>query len=111
MISKNLTPARRRLVEAMRRLAFGRIENLVVRDGEPILDATTRFRRERKLGVIGSPPHRPIPPTCSLKSEIRELFDEFAAIGDGIVDAIEIRHGLPFRLITTFTHKHEGGKA
>lgn len=109
MTSKGLTPGQRRLVEAMRLLAFGRIENLVVQHGEPVFDAATRFRRERKLGGKGGLSHRPIPPSCVLKSEVRELLDELAAIGDGIIDRIEVRHGLPFRLITSHSPQQNGG--
>ena len=34
----SLTPARRRLVELMQEVNFGRIERLKVRDWEPVLD-------------------------------------------------------------------------
>ena len=35
---QSLSPARRRLVELMQEVNFGRIEGLHVRDGEPILE-------------------------------------------------------------------------
>lgn len=34
----SLTPARRRLLELMQEINFGRIEGLAVRGGEPVLD-------------------------------------------------------------------------
>lgn len=108
MTSKGLTPGQRRLVEAMRRLGFGRIENLIVQHGEPVFDVGTRVRRERKFGSSDSPPRTSNAPHEALKAEVVELLDELALIGDGIVDAIDVRHGLPFRLITSHTPQPEG---
>ena len=34
-----------------------------------------------------------------LKSHFNELFDQLEQIGDGSIAVLEIRHGLPFRLV------------
>jgi hypothetical protein len=39
-----LSPARRRLVELMQEINYGRIERLEVRDGEPVFDPCSRTR-------------------------------------------------------------------
>jgi hypothetical protein len=41
----SLTPARRRLVERLQQLNFGRIEGLLVRGGEPVFGPSTRIER------------------------------------------------------------------
>jgi hypothetical protein len=33
-----------------------------------------------------------------LKEQVVELFAYFEQVGDGVIDLIEINHGLPFRL-------------
>jgi len=38
VIKAALSPARRRLVELMQEINYGRIERLEVRDGEPVFD-------------------------------------------------------------------------
>jgi hypothetical protein len=93
-----LPPERQRLVELMQRLHFGQIVGLRIRTGQPVLDPLPRLIRDRKLGS------EPVPRRASpcedflLKEQVVELFDYFDQIGDGVIDLIEIKHGLPFRL-------------
>lgn len=93
-----LLPERRRLVELMQRLHFGQIVGLHLRNGRPVLDPPPQLVRDRKLGS------EPMPRSASpcedflLKQQVVELFAYFDEIGDGVVDLIEIKHGLPFRL-------------
>jgi len=35
----------------------------------------------------------------ALKAHVRELFDHMEAMGDGVIGCIEVKHGLPFRMI------------
>ena len=46
----HLTPPKRRLIELMQDINFGRITNIPVRDGEPELTPDTVIEREIKLG-------------------------------------------------------------
>jgi hypothetical protein len=73
-----LSPARRRLVELLQQLNFGRVEGLSFLDGDPIFDPPPRLVREVKFV---------------------ELFQYFDEIGDGTIDVLEIKHGLPFRMV------------
>src|SRR5262245_59935470 len=50
-----LSRPRRRLVELMQNLNFGRIEVLVIRNGNPILDPLPRVVREVKFGGDNGP--------------------------------------------------------
>lgn len=93
----DLSEPRRQLLDLMRRLQFGSIEALPISNKEPELDRA-RIRRDIKLGS------NTIPPACDseqfeLKRQVVELFEQLEALGNGTVEALEVRHGLPFRLV------------
>lgn len=50
-VKSDLSAPRRRMVELMQELGFGRIETLLVRAGDPVLNPPPRVVREVKLGV------------------------------------------------------------
>jgi len=94
-----LSPARARLVEVMQRLNFGRVEGLVVRRGEPVLDPPPRVVREVKFCTENGPRPETAKDDFALKAQVRELFAHMETMGDGIIARIEVKHGLPFRMI------------
>ena len=94
-----LSPARRRLVETMQQLNFGRIENLAVRAGEPAFDPAPKVVQDIKIGGENGPRPELTHDDFALKSQIAELFNFLNSVGDGTVAVIEVKHGLPFRLI------------
>jgi hypothetical protein len=63
----------------MQRLNFGRIEDLVVRGGEPVFDPAPR--------VI---------------QQMIELVEAIASLGEGKVLTIDVKHGLPFAVEIEF---------
>src|SRR5262245_33344327 len=94
----SLSSQRRHLVEVMRRLHYGRIEGIVVRDGEPALPAnplqiTREFKFPSPDNARGEPER-----DFLLKTQVLELFRKFDQLGDGAVAVLEVRDGLPFRL-------------
>lgn len=92
---RTLSPARRELVELMQRLNFGRIENLEVRAGEPILDPMPCVVREHKFcadNVARPEAGR----DCKLKNQVTDLMQLFDAIGDGTIAVLSFKHGTPF---------------
>lgn len=91
----DLSPARRRLVELMQRLNFGRLEGLRVRNGEPFFDPTPRVIRSVKLGGDNGLRREASKADFLIKAEVIELFNIFDQIGDGVVESIDVRHGLP----------------
>jgi len=95
MMKSELSPERRRLVEKMQRLNFGRIEGLPVRGGEPVLDPAPRVIRSVKLGGDNGPRHEATKDDFPIKAEVIELFNILVQIGDGVVESIDVRHGLP----------------
>ena len=95
---RDLSPARRRLVALMQDLHFGRIERLEIPAGEPVFDPAPSAIREIKLGNAEPAPPRPNG-DFQLKGQVIDLIRELDALGDGVVEAIEVRHGLPFRVL------------
>jgi hypothetical protein len=83
----------------MQRLNFGRIEGLVVQDGRPVFDPRPRVVREIKFGGENGPRPELAKADFALKAEVRQLFAQLEALGDGVVSSLEVKHGLPFRMI------------
>jgi len=104
MTSAQLSHQGQRLITWMRSIRFGRIENLQIRCGEPVLDPSPRIVREYKFGVVSEKDASNVPGNFTLKSEVVELFRVFTKLQDGRVDVLELRHGLPFRLVVTDSH-------
>lgn len=94
-----LEPNKQLLISLMQALSFGRIEQLVVADGEPIFRPPPKVVRELRFGAKDDSRPRLALADFVLKAEVREMFAAIAGVGNGIVDCIEVRHGLPFRLI------------
>lgn len=95
----DLTPSQQRLVAEMQRINFGRIEELAVRRGEPVLDPKPRIVREIKFGGANGTRPEAAKDDFPLTAKVRDLFTQLEALGDGVVLSLEIQHGLPFRLI------------
>lgn len=93
-----LSPARRRLVELLQHVNFGRLEDLNVLEGDPVYDPPPRVVREIKFGGDNNPRAETAAADFALKSQVVELMQCLDRIGDGIIDVLEVKHGLPFRM-------------
>ena len=91
----SLTPPQARLVDLMQRLNFGRIEDLHVLDGEPLFDPPPRIVRSVKLGRENGPRPEAGNPDFALKAEVIELLTLLEKMGDGVIERIDVQHGLP----------------
>jgi hypothetical protein len=93
----------------MQDVYFGRIEDLVVRNGEPVFDPSPRVVREIKIGGDNTID----PDRCGsdflLKSQVRQFFLELLRLGDATIERVEVKHGLPFRVIVE-TPISDGGE-
>ena len=99
MTKSSLSPAQRRTLEIVEKLVFGRIEGLSVRDGQPCYNPAPRIEQQIKLGSERQPqPLVDNPDDFTLQKEFASLFDQLSGLRNAIVE-IEIRHGLPFRLL------------
>jgi len=94
----SLPPAGQRLVRLMQELNFGHVQDLVVRDGEPVFDPPPRVVREVKFCGENGPRPETAKQDFTLKAQVRELLAQLAAVGDGVVRCIEVKHGLPFKM-------------
>lgn len=95
-----LNPARRRLLEWLRRIYFGRLEGLTIRNGEPQFDPPPKIVREHKFGGENGPRSEQ-GDDFLLKQKVVELFAYFDEHRDFLIDVLEVQHGLPFRMTLT----------
>jgi hypothetical protein len=94
---QSISPARQRLLSLLQTLNFGRIEHLIVRNGEPILDPLPRIIREYKFaGENGARPET-LTGDFRLKTQLLDLFQLLDDIGDGTLLVLTVKHGLPFQ--------------
>jgi hypothetical protein len=75
--------ARRSLVEIMREHQFGRIENMTVRDGEPVFDHHLKLVRLVRLNGRSRGQKTLGADEFELKDSVRDLFAEFARLEVG----------------------------
>ncbi len=100
MITKSsLSTPQQRLIETLQKTNYGRIEGLRIRNGEPILDPSPRIVRDVKLGAAdaGSRPELESG-DFALKREHIELFEQLRRLGDGSIECLVVKGGLPFLL-------------
>jgi hypothetical protein len=88
----------------MQCINFGRLEGLAVHDGEPILDPLPVIVREHKFGGENGPRSELAADDFLLKQQVIELFAFIDELQNGVIDVLEIKHGLPFRMIVTEGH-------
>ena len=96
---KSLSASRRQLLEVMQMYNFCRIENLEIRGGEPAFDPPPRVTRDIKIGGENGPRPELEKDDFLLRAPILELFEHLNRVGDGRIAVIEVKHGLPFRLV------------
>ena len=98
---QQLSGQRQALVKLMQVVDFGRIEGLKIRDGEPVLDPPPRVVREVKFGGENGPRPEAGAANFLVKAQVLALFRQFEDVGTGTIDLIEVKHGLPFRMLVT----------
>jgi hypothetical protein len=88
------------LVRILRRLQFGQVLGLRVRGGEPVFDPPPTLVRDVKF-PLDPAARKEVGEDFLVKQQFVELFDHFDRLGDGVIDSLEVKHGLPFRLQQT----------
>ena len=94
----SLSPSRRRLVELMQDVGFGRIEQLHLRNGEPVFDPPPRVVRDVKIGKRNGPHATRGRLDFVLKDAVVELLDLFDEASSTTVARIVVQNGLPCRV-------------
>lgn len=97
----SLPPARRHLLELFQQINFGRLESLSVRSADPVFDPHPVIIREHKFGGENGPRPELDVSDFVLKQQVVELFAFFDKLQNGVIDVLEVKHGLPFRIIVT----------
>jgi hypothetical protein len=85
----------------MHEYQFGRIENMSILAGQPVLDGNVRVVRVAKLGAESRGTKHPSTDDFELKKAVCDLLDELERLQNGTVVCLEFRQGLPFLLETT----------
>ncbi len=94
----DLSAPRQALVRRCQELGFGTIRNLDVRDREPILGPKTEVVFDLKLDSDEMPRPEQSLSDFVICDEIRRLFTLLDALGDGAIDHVEVRAGIPRRV-------------
>ena len=89
-----LSQQRRRLVELMESEPFCSIAQLQVRGGEPVFQPPPTVIALRKLGAERCE-NTDRGADYLLKCQVIDLLGTIAEIGDGVIEEIEVRNGLP----------------
>jgi hypothetical protein len=95
----SLSQPKARLVELMQRINFGSIEKLTIKKGELLFDPPPRVVREVKFCAENGPRPETAKQDFALKSQVRDLFAQIETLGDGVIHSLEVKHGLPFKMI------------
>ena len=93
-----LSKPRQALIEQMQEILFGRIEQLEIRDGEPVLDPPARVLKEIVFGKSNGPHPALAKSDFALKEQVVELFRFFDRERTLTIEALVIQHGLPVRM-------------
>ena len=93
-----LSKSQSRLVEILQRLNYGRVEELHVRNGEPVFDPAPRIIQKLKMGGENGPRPESALQDFLLKHQTIEMLQAIADLGEGKILAIECKSGLCFSL-------------
>jgi hypothetical protein len=99
MQMEDLSPARQKLLRLFQTINFGRVEELEIRNGEPAFSPAPRVLVELKLDVEDGPRPESGLNRFPLRKQVARFFDRIGGLNHGTVELIEIRHGMPFRMV------------
>lgn len=96
---RQLSGPRQTLARLFQSINYGQIEDLEVRSGEPVFNPAPRVLIDVRLTGDEAPRPETEPGDFVLREEIVRLMDRLGELGDGSVTLIEIRAGLPRRMV------------
>ena len=96
-----LSASRQTLMRLCQDVNFGQILDLLVRDAEPIWNPGPTILSEVRLDIEEAPRPEGELPDFKLSSEIQRLMCQLDQLKDGRIEKIEVRGGVPRRLILT----------
>ena len=93
-----LSAQQRSLVELMQRHQFGRIENMAVQGGQPVLGLRVKVIQVAHFGSRNASTPISSASDFELKSQVLALFARLGSLPDGTEVKLEFKHGLPFSI-------------
>lgn len=96
-----LSASRQALVRLCQDINFGQIKDLHVRNFDPVWDPAPTVLSEIKLDTEEAPRSESELPDFKLSSQIQRLMRRLDQLRDGRIERIEVREGIPRRLILT----------
>jgi hypothetical protein len=90
---------RQAFVRRCQQIGFGEIRGLMVCAGEPVFAETTEVLADLRLDNDQLPRPELELPDFELAQEMVRLFAKIDEIGDGTIRQIEVRTGLPRRIV------------
>jgi len=106
----DLSPARQALVRLCQTANYAQIEQLLVRDSEPIFNPAPVVLLDLKLDSDEVPRPELVLTDFALTAEFCRLMDKLDALKHGIIERIEVRAGLPRRLLFRSKFNGEDGR-
>jgi len=94
-----LSAPRQALVRLFQSINFGYVESLDVRGGEPVFGPAPTVFVEVKLDAANEPRPEVDLPDFELGTEITRLVAQLDELGDGFIERIDVRHGIPRRAL------------
>ncbi|MFA7171718.1 MAG: hypothetical protein WC180_07045 [Candidatus Paceibacterota bacterium] len=95
MFKSELPESGQKLVELMQSIQFGRIFYLGLSDGQIQFLPETERVDDFKLGGNKQPKIKNSSNDFELKQEVSEFFHDLNEIGNGFIEVIEVKRGLP----------------
>ena len=96
---RDLSGPRQALVRLFQNVNFGHVDGLEVCGGEPVFNPAPAVFVELKLDAEETPRSERDLHTFDLRSEVVRLLAELDRLGNGTVERIDIRYGIPRRVV------------
>ncbi|MGA2594753.1 MAG: hypothetical protein ABSH32_33050 [Bryobacteraceae bacterium] len=103
-----ISAARQLFIRTCQRLGFGKICGLAVRDREPVFDQNAQLVFDLKLETDEDPRPEMALNDFVLCSEICRLFSMLDAFHNGTIEHLEVRAGVPRRMVFRATDPMHG---
>jgi hypothetical protein len=98
LTKRQVSRPRQALIELGQFINYGWIENLEVRDGQPVMEPELVFYQHIKLDAENGPRDELALDDFVLKSKHLELFSLFDRLKNGFIKRLEFKGGLPFEM-------------
>ncbi len=94
-----LSASRQALVRLCQVTNYGQIQNLEIRDGDPVFNPPPLVLIDLKLDADEVPRPEVDLPDFELCKEVRRLIGQLHELATGVIEHIEVRGGIPRRIV------------